>query len=295
MSQLNLQGTYTALVTPFVDEAGLKPKGDLDSYKSLVEWQIESGVEGLVVLGSTGEAATLDAEEKIELVKLTIELVAGRLPVIVGTTSNCTYRALEDTQTMAKLGADAALIATPPYNRPTQRGLLEHFGVLAKEGGLPIVLYDIPGRTCSAFEPETIEELSAYDSIIALKDATGNIEKAQKVIPRVGQQIALFSGDDQLASEFISIGAKGLISASASAFPVEMKAIVDAALSGDLDTAKVIQEKTNPTINAMFIETNPSPVKEALKLKGIIKSSRVRLPLVELEDSSKAKIKSILA
>ena len=182
---MEIKGTYTALVTPFKDEPGLRPSVDYESYEKLVSWQIESGVNGLVVLGSTGEASTLDDEEKLEIVKRTLRLASSQVPVVVGTTSNDTAKALEVTKSMSRTSVAAALIATPYYNKPTQEGLYQHFKILAEEGGLPIVLYDIPGRTASEFTVETIKRLSQFDNIIAIKDATGNLDKVKQVISAV--------------------------------------------------------------------------------------------------------------
>ena len=261
-------------------------RDSFESYKALVEWQLEAGVDGLVVLGSTGEAATLDTDEKHALVKATKELVQGAVPIIVGTTSNCTYQALENTQAMAELGADIALIATPPYNRPTQKGLIEHFTVLAEQGGLPIMLYDIPGRTACKLEVETTKILAELSSIIAIKDASGVSGRTKELVSKVGSKIAVFSGEDHMAHECIELGGKGLVSASASGFPVEMAEIVHKGLAGDLAASKEAQEKVQSIIKTMFIETNPSPVKEALRQKSIIASSRVRLPLVGVSDAT---------
>ena len=277
------EGTFTALVTPF------KPgeqEMDFDALDSLVEWQLESGINGFVVGGTTGESATLSTEEKLAQLKRVVEVVSGRVPIIAGTGSNNTAQTIEYTKLAKDCGVDAALVVNPYYNKPSQEGLFQHCSQTAAQGGLPVVLYNIPGRTAVEILPETFSRLAKVDGIVAVKQAVDSVSKLLEIVEAVDGGMDILAGDDTLTFTAMTVGGKGVISASANAMPREMLAITDAGLKGDFESSCKAQVAALPKMRALFSETNPTPVKEALKIMAKIPHAGVRLPLVPVEEGT---------
>ena len=282
-------GSIVALVTP------MQPDGSIDrkSLHDLVEWHIESKTAALVIAGTTGEAPTLTAAEQYELITSVVEQVAKRIPVIAGTGSSSTQHALELTRNAKKVGADAALIITPYYNKPTQNGLYEHYKLLAEKGGLPIILYNVPNRTACDLLPETIERLAKFSSIIAIKEATGKFERTEEILKRCPSPFAVYAGDDLTGCDLMLNGAKGVISVTANVIPRKMHDFCQAALSGNRVFAKKLDAELLPLHKKLFLETNPIPVKWALHEMGKIPQG-IRLPLLWLDPKYHAEFKKTL-
>ncbi|MFZ5877552.1 MAG: 4-hydroxy-tetrahydrodipicolinate synthase [Nitrospirota bacterium] len=281
-------GSYVALVTPFkngkVDEKAL---GDL------IEWQIERGTNGLVPCGSTGESATLTHEEHDRVIELTVEVARRRVPVIAGTGSNATHEAIRLTKHAKSVGVDAALLVTPYYNKPTQEGLFRHFEAIARAVDLPLVLYNIPGRSVVNMTPQTVARLSAITNIVGIKEASGNLSQMSDVIAACGERFVVLSGDDALTLPLMAVGGKGVISVTANVAPAETADMVSAALKGDWDRAKRIHYRLLPLSNSMFLETNPIPVKAALAMMGRC-TDELRLPLTTMSDAPKSQLRNAL-
>ncbi len=288
---MKLEGTYTALVTPFHPDGSI----DFETLSSLVEWQIESGIDGLVPCGSTGEAATLSHAEDGSVVRHVLSVVAGRVPVIAGTGSNSTREAALRTREAREAGADAALLISPYYNKPTQDGIFLHYREVAEESGLPLVLYNIPGRTSSRIDPETTARLSRTPGIVGLKEAGGDLSMTSQTILQSAPDFSVLSGDDALTLPMLAIGARGVISTTANVAPVEMLAITRAYLDGDPDRARRLHYELLPIMNALFIETNPIPVKTALQILGRMPVATLRLPLTEMRKSNRDQLEAALA
>jgi 4-hydroxy-tetrahydrodipicolinate synthase len=288
---LRLEGTYTALVTPFRADGEL----DLDGLSALVEWQIESGVEGLVPCGSTGEAATLSHEEHTRVVQHVVRIARGRVPVIAGTGSNSTQEALALTRQAREAGADAALLISPYYNKPTQEGIYQHYRKIAEDIGLPLVLYNIPGRTGSRINPDTSARLSKVPGIIGLKEAGGDLGLTSQTIAACEPSFTVLSGDDSLTLPMLAIGARGVISTTSNVAPREMGTLVRAWLKGDPAAAREAHYKLLAVMDALFIETNPIPVKTALAVLGRIRDARLRLPLTEMAKGNRELLERALA
>lgn len=273
------QGAMVALVTP------MHPDGSIDkkSLDDLIEWHIESKTTALIVTGTTGESATLTVEEQQDVLSFTLKQVAKRIPVIAGTGSNATHHALELTKKAKQLGADAALIVTPYYNKPTQEGLFEHYKLIASQVALPIILYNVPGRTACDLLPETVSRLAKIKNIIGIKEATGKIDRAVEIQNQCGESFEIYSGDDATALDLIKIGAKGVISVTGNVAPRDMHDMCKAFLSGDEKEAETINAKLMLLHQKLFLEANPIPVKWALhNMKRI--SSGIRLPLTWLSE-----------
>lgn len=277
------QGSIVALVTPFRDG-----KIDRKALGELIEWQIESGTDAIVPCGCTGEAATLSHEEHREVVELTVRAVAGRCPVIAGTGSNNTREAVDLTRHAREAGADAALVITPYYNKPTRAGQLEHYRVVAEQGGLPVVLYNVPGRTGLCLQPETVIELARLPGIRAIKEASGNLDISSAIL--AGCDLEVLSGDDSLTVPIMSIGGRGVISVAANIVPDRIKAMTDAALAGRVEEAARLHRELFPLFRALFIETNPIPVKALLAWSGRIKPEW-RMPLCPPAPESEAPLR----
>jgi len=282
------RGSIVAIVTPFkkdrVDERAL---GDL------IEWQIAQGTDGIVPCGTTGESATLTYEEHNRVIEITVEAVKGRVPVIAGTGSNSTAEAIQLTQHAKKVGADAALLITPYYNKPTQEGLYLHHKAIAEKVDLPIVLYNIPGRTCVNLLPETVARLAKFKNIVAIKEGSGSLQQVCEIIQRCEDRITVLSGDDALTLPMLSVGAKGVITVTANIEPAEMAAMMDAFEKGNLERARQLHYQLFPLFNILFIETNPIPVKTALALMGKT-SGELRLPLCPMSEGNLEKLKKCL-
>lgn len=287
-------GTLPALVTPFKNTPQMCPDVDYAAWESMIEWQLKCGVNGIVIYGSTGEAATLSKEEKIELTKIAVRVVNKRVPVIAGTGSNNTRDSIELTKKVKELGVDGALAVSPYYNKPTQEGLYQHFKAIAEEGGLPLVVYNIPGRAVVEISTETFARLAKLPGVVAVKQSVDSIVKLIELAEVAEGKMTILAGDDPLVYTMMTTGAKGTISASASVFPEMMKAIVDSGLKQDWQNCFQLQCKALPYINAMFAETNPIPAKAALKLMGKIPYDTMRLPLVAASEKTKELLKTLI-
>ncbi len=281
-------GTMVAIVTPFKD-------GEIDeeSLRALVEFQIENGTSAIVPCGTTGESATLTHNEHQRVIEICIDAVNKRVPVIAGTGSNCTNEAIEITKHAFEAGADGALMLAPYYNKPTQEGLYLHYKAVAESVNIPIVLYNVPGRTSVNILPETVARLSKISNIVAIKEACGDVSQIMKIKNLCGDDIDILSGDDALFYPLLCIGAKGVISVTANILPGKVADVYRAFSQGDIYSAK---EKSNELFNlhnAMFIETNPIPVKTALALMGKVEKE-FRLPLSAMADTNEEKLKVVL-
>jgi 4-hydroxy-tetrahydrodipicolinate synthase len=269
-------GALTALVTPFRDGVV-----DAPALRDLIEWQIQSGIDGLVPCGSTGESATLTHAEHDSVIKLTIEQVRKRVPVIAGTGSNSTAEAIRLTAAAREMGADAALLLSPYYNKPTQDGIYRHYKTVAASVQIPILLYNIPGRTASNITPETIARLAEIKNIVGIKEASGSMDQASDILKLAGDNITILSGDDSLTVPLIALGAQGVISTCSNAVPREMHDLADAALAGDFAKSRETHFKLLPLMRALFVETNPIPIKQALAYMGKC-ANELRMPLVPM-------------
>lgn len=273
-----IQGSMVALVTP------MHPDGSIDwaRLKNLVDWHITEGTDVLVAVGTTGESATLTVSEHAEVIQTVITQAAGRVPVIAGTGANSTTEAIELTQEAKKLGADAALLVAPYYNKPTQEGLYQHYQTIAETVEIPQMLYNVPGRTVVDIADETTLRLADVDMIFAIKDATGDISRGANLIKQLDGKLDVLSGDDATAVQLVQQGAKGNISVTANVAPQQMARIFSAALSGDVDTAQQLNTQIASLHQVLFCESSPIPVKFALHAMGRIDSG-IRMPLTWLD------------
>lgn len=270
----------TAMVTPFSEEGTI----DFDKTEKLIEHLIENGTNSLVVSGTTGESPTLTWEEIEELVKFTVKQVNGRIPVIVGTGSNCTQTSIDATKCMEKCGVDGVMLVTPYYNKPDQKGLYTHFSTIAKETKLPILLYNIPGRSVVNMLPETTIALSKIENITAIKEASGDLEQMAAIIEGTDDDFKVYSGDDGLTLPLLAIGGDGVVSVSSHVVGNEMQKMIAAYHEGRGKDAAIMHRKLLPVFNALFSSPNPVPVKYALSTIGV-ETGKVRLPLVALDDT----------
>ncbi len=269
-------GSIVAIVTPMLESGDI----DYSSFSKLIDWHLDNGTNGIVVLGTTGESPTVDDNERAKLVKHAVSQVKGRVPIIVGTGGNSTRHAIELTKQAMSSGADAALLVTPYYNKPTQEGLYQHFKAVADAAPLPQILYNVPSRTGCDLLPDTIKRLAKVTNIVGVKEATGNLERAQELLD-ANLEIDLLSGDDNTAMEFILAGGKGVISVIANILPKTCSDLCAAALAGDRSHAEEINNLLQPMYKMLFAESNPIPVKWALAQMGRIPSG-IRLPLTPL-------------
>lgn len=284
------KGSLVAMITPFTKNGEVDEKG----IKELVEFQIKNGTNGIVPCGTTGESPTLSHEEHKRVVELTIKAVAGRVPVIAGTGSNCTREALDLTSHAKEAGADGALVVAPYYNKPTQKGLYMHYKKLAEEVDIPIVVYNVPSRTGVNILPETLAELAELKNIVAVKEASGNLDQMTQIIELCGDKITLLSGDDKLLLPVLSIGGKGVISVVANIIPGDVSDMVREFEKGNYQKSKeIFLSKVYPLSNAMFYETNPIPVKTSVRLMGL-PSGDLRLPLTPMSENNLVKLKADL-
>jgi 4-hydroxy-tetrahydrodipicolinate synthase len=275
---MEFKGLYTALVTPFRNG-----KVDFDKIKELVEFQIDGGVDGIVPMGTTGESPTITADEHFKIIETVVTQTNGRCLVIAGTGSNSTAEAAEQTKEAKKLGADATLQVTPYYNKPTQEGLYRHFSAIA-EIGLPVVIYNVPGRSGVEIVPETVARLSKNPNVQALKEACGSVDRVSEVLSLCN--ITVLSGDDALTLPMMSIGAKGVISVASNLCPKPLKQMINAFFAGNLVKAKEIHHKYYKFMRDIFIETNPIPIKAAMAMRGMIEEE-YRLPLCPMHGKNK--------
>lgn len=285
-----ITGSIVALVTPMHADGSV----DWESLDRLVEFHIKQGTDAIVAVGTTGESATLSTQEHCAVIERVVKVAAGRRPIIAGTGANSTSEAIELTQEAKILGADACLLVTPYYNKPPQRGLIKHHEAIAAAVDIPQILYNVPGRTACDMLPETIAALADVEQIVAVKEATGDLERARKVIELVGDRMAVYSGDDATAYELILLGGKGNISVTANVAPALMHQLCMLALDGQAVEAKALNERLMTLHNAMFCEANPIPVKWALHKMGLM-GRGIRLPLVELDERYKPKVELALA
>ncbi len=281
-------GTATALITPFTNDGV-----DFVALEQLIELQIENGVNAVVVLGTTGEPATMTMEEKKSVISFAIKKVNHRIPVIVGSGANSTACAIELSKMAQSLGADALLVVTPYYNKCTQGGLIAHYTAIAKATTLPIICYNVPGRTGVNMLPATFAEVAQIDNIVAMKEASGNMEQIEECIRLVGDNAVVYSGDDGLTIPVMAMGGAGIISVVSNAIPRYTVNMTNAFLQGDLQTAAKMQLKMLPLVKAMFSEVNPIPVKKACQLVGI-GNGQMRLPLTELTAPNTQRLAELL-
>jgi len=285
----DLKGCGTALVTPF------RPDGRLDeeALASLVEWQVRSGIQFLVPCGTTGESVTLEHDEYLAVVRITIEAAGSRVPVVAGAGGNDTAKITRLAAELEKLGADAILSVSPYYNKPTQEGIYRHFREIAAASGLPVIVYNVPGRTGSNILPDTILRLAELPNILGVKEASGDIAQIGEICTRVPGRFRLFSGDDALTLPVIALGGSGVISVASNEVPGLMAEFVTSCLEGRWEEARIWNRKLYPLMRANFIESSPIPVKAALAMMGRIHEV-YRLPLVKISDGARAKLAEVL-
>jgi 4-hydroxy-tetrahydrodipicolinate synthase len=283
------KGVITALVTPFRDD-----RIDEEALRRLVDEQIRAGIDGLVPVGTTGESPTLSNEEHIRVVEIVVQEARKRVSVLAGTGGNATREAIELTQAAKAVGADGTLQVTPYYNKPTQDGLYRHFKAVADAAPLPMVLYNVPGRTGCDLLPETIARLCELPLVVGVKEATGNLQRAAQIMARVGDRLSLLSGDDATAFPFYALGGNGCISVVSNVAPADMAAMWDAAAAGNWNKSRELHYKLFPLSEGLFIEANPIPVKAALAMMGKI-TDEIRPPLYPLAGAGREKVRKILA
>ena len=274
-----LSGSIVALVTP------MTPSGSVDwqALDGLIAWHLDSGTNGIVPMGTTGESATLTTEEHLQVIERTITVVAGQVPVVAGTGSNATAEAIHQTQAAERAGADACLLVAPYYNRPTQEGLYQHFKAIAEACSVPLVLYNVPSRTACDLVPDTVARLTPIDNIVGIKEASGDVQRVAQIRALCDKDFFILSGEDAQTLQMMRLGAVGTISVTANVLPREMADFCAAWLAGRPDAAQALDDLLQPVHAAMFVETSPSPVKWALFAMGRIDSG-IRLPLVCLSE-----------
>ncbi len=283
---MSIKGLYTALVTPFSNGAV-----DYVRLKEIVEQQIAGGVDGILPTGTTGESPTLSVEEHLEVIEKVIEFANGRCKIMAGTGANCTEEAIWLTNKAKEMGADSCLQVTPYYNKPTQEGLYRHFSKIADDCGLPVVLYNVPGRAGVPIAAETIARLASNPNIVAVKEAGGSVERVSEILNLC--DICVMSGDDSLTLPMMSVGAKGIISVASNIYPGELKKMVDFCAAGNYAEGLKIHRKFYNLFKHLFIESNPIPVKAAMAMMGMI-DEEYRLPLCEISDKNRAILKATL-
>ena len=282
------KGAFTALVTPF--SGG---QIDTQALRDHVDFQIEKGIDGLVPCGTTGEASTLSHDEHVEVVRITVEHAAGRVPVIAGSGSNSTAEALELTKRVKETGANACLMITPYYNKPTQEGLFQHFSTIAEKVDIPIILYNVPGRTGINMLPDTVARLAAVPNIVGLKDAAADLKQTSYTRQLVPDDFVILSGEDTLVYPLMAVGASGVISVTSNILPGEMAELCRRFLEGNMAGAAELHHRLLPMCDAMFVETNPIPIKAALAMMGRIKNE-LRLPLVPISDKGAETVRTAI-
>ena len=284
---MELKGVYTALVTPFSGD-----KVDYGKLRELVALQIAGGVDGIVPVGTTGESPTLSFEEHMKVITEVIEAAGGKCRIMAGTGGNCTAEAIELTRHAKEAGADCTLQVTPYYNKPTQEGLYRHFSTIADQCELPVVLYNVPGRTGTMIAAETIAKLSRNANVLGVKEAAGSVERVSEISALC--DIAIMCGDDSLTVPMMSVGAKGVISVASNILPAELKAMVDACEAGDYAKALVLHKRYFRLFKDLFLESNPIPVKAAMAMLGMIREE-YRLPLCEMQSANREKLKATVS
>ena len=284
MKKTVFKGMGTAIVTPMTAD-GI----DYEALERLIEFQIEKGINAIVVMGTTGENATIEPEDQKEVIRFTVEKVAHRVPVIAGTGTNNTRHVLENTRNACQVGADAVLVVTPYYNKATQKGLIEHFTAVADASTVPVILYNVPGRTGCNLLPKTVAALAEHPNIVGLKEATGNMAQMVEIMQLCGDKIDVYSGEDALTVPMMAMGAAGTISVLSNVAPAEAVAMTDACIAGDYAAAAKLQCELLPLINCLFSEVNPIPAKAAVSAMGFGEEN-LRLPLTKMEPATRAKL-----
>jgi 4-hydroxy-tetrahydrodipicolinate synthase len=281
-------GSMTALITPFRDG-----QIDTDAFARLIDFQIANGTSALVPCGSTGESATMTHQEHAEVVGLVVKLAKGRVPVIAGTGSNSTAEAIALTRAAKAAGATAALLISPYYNKPTQEGIYRHYKAVAEATALPLIVYNIPGRTGSKIEATTIARLAELEHVVGLKESTGSLDEVQEVIRLCGDRIEVYSGDDALTLPIMAVGGLGVISVIANALPKRSAEVTAAALAGDWAGARRLHYEMLPLGRALFLESNPIPIKAAMAMMGYCRDE-LRLPLVPMSEAPRAALRRVM-
>jgi 4-hydroxy-tetrahydrodipicolinate synthase len=274
-----ITGSLVAIVTPMHEDGSL----DLESFRKLIDWHVAEGSDGIVVVGTTGESPTVDFDEHKELIRVAVEHAKGRIPIVAGTGGNSTAEAIELTESAKKAGATACLSVVPYYNKPTQEGIYQHYTALADAIDKPLLMYNVPGRTVADMLPETVERLARHDNIFGLKEATGDIERLKQIQAVVGDDFALYSGDDFTLRPFIEQGGHGVVTVSGNVAPRQVASLCELAMAGKADEAKALDETLQPLNTALFIESNPIPVKWAVSAMGLMEP-HIRLPLTPYSD-----------
>ncbi|QRQ86391.1 4-hydroxy-tetrahydrodipicolinate synthase [Cupriavidus oxalaticus] len=285
-----ITGSIVAIVTPMHEDGSL----DFPALRALVDWHVAEGTDGIVIVGTTGESPTVSVEEHCELIRVAVEQSGKRIPIIAGTGGNSTKEAIELTAFAKKVGADASLQVVPYYNKPTQEGMYRHFRTIAEAVELPVLLYNVPGRTVADMSNDTILRLAQVPGIVGVKEATGNIDRAAQLINDAPESFAIYSGDDPTAVALILLGGKGNISVTANVAPRKMHEMCAAALKGDVVTARRLHMELIGLNKAMFVEANPIPVKWALQQMGKMEGG-IRLPLTPLSESNHETVRKALA
>lgn len=284
-----ITGSIVALVTPMFEDSSI----DWESLNRLIEFHIANDTDAISVVGTTGEASTVSMQEHFEVMARAIKVANGRIPIIAGTGANSTAEAISLTQEAKSLNADACLIVTPYYNKPPQRGLIAHHEAIAAAVDIPQILYNVPGRTACDMLPDTVSVLADVEQVVGVKEATGDLVRSQELIDKVGERIAVYSGDDMTAYELILQGGQGNISVTANVVPKKMHELCMLALAGKAEEAKALNDSLKPLHSAMFVEANPIPVKWALHEMGYMQSG-IRLPLVALANQERSQLKNTL-
>jgi 4-hydroxy-tetrahydrodipicolinate synthase len=288
-SRQMFHGSMVALVTPMHEDGAV----DEGSLQHLVDWHVDNHTDAIVVVGTTGESATLNEDEHCHVIRRTVEMAAGRVPVIAGTGANSTREAIDLTRCAMEAGVDACLLVTPYYNKPTQEGLYQHFRAVAEAVPVPQILYNVPGRTACDMLPETVERLAVVSNIVGIKEATGDIERARALVQCCGERVDVYSGDDATAMELMLSGGKGNISVTANVAPAAMHAMCAAAIAGDRDAAAAANQSLEELHRILFVESNPIPVKWALHEMDMIPPG-IRLPLTPLAEQYREPLRAVL-
>ncbi len=286
---MKLQGAYTALVTPFGKDGSI----DVTALERLVDIQIEEGISGLVPMGTTGESPTLTHEEHNRVIELVIKRTGGRVPVIAGTGSNSTAEAIRMTKAAKENGATASLQVAPYYNKPSNEGFYRHFAEIADAVDLPLIIYNIPGRTAKNIENNVTLKLAEHPNIVGVKEASGSVPQVMDLVARKPPDFALLSGDDNLCFPIVMLGGDGVISVASNIIPAEMERLVSLAVSGNVEDARALHYRLLPLFQALFIDTNPIPIKYGMHLKGLIEES-YRLPMCPMDDAKKEQLTQVL-
>jgi 4-hydroxy-tetrahydrodipicolinate synthase len=289
MTKKRFQGTGTAMITPFKSDGSVDEK----ALRRFVDFQIDGGVDMLLPCGTTGEGATLDENETDRVVQIVIEQSRQRVPVIVGAGSNSTAKAIQMTKRAKRLGADGVLSVGPYYNKPTQQGYYEHFKAITDADDIPVIVYNVPGRTGGNIEAKTMLRLAEIPNIVAVKEASGNLGQIMDIIREAPSEFRVLSGDDALALAIVAVGGDGVVSVVSNETPAMMSAMIDAALQGNVDKARELHYKLLPLMNVNFIESNPIPAKAALAMMGLIEENN-RLPLVRIAPANREKVAKVV-